>query len=69
MKAQIIKKITTGLTLTAVTASLLSGCATQNGSAATDTTQADATESATESATDTTSKDPVLPDSIVMMHA
>lgn len=66
MKAQIIKKITTGLTLTAVTASLLSGCATQNGSAATDTTQADATESATESATDTTSKDPVLPDSIVI---
>lgn len=66
MKAQIIKKITTGLTLTAVTASLLSGCATQNGSAATDTTQADATESATESATDTTSKDPALPDSIVI---
>ena len=76
MKAQIIKKITTGLTLTAVTASLLSGCATQNGSqpapetgtgsAATDTTQADATESATESATDTTSKDPSLPDSIVI---
>lgn len=66
MKAQIIKKITTGLTLTAVTASLLSGCATQNGSAATDTTQADASESATESATDTTSKDPVLPDSIVI---
>ena len=66
MKAQIIKKITTGLTLTAVTASLLSGCATQNGSAATDTTQADATESATESATDTTSKDPALPDSIII---